>query len=408
MLHQAELLGLALQLRLVGAGAGDQEARPGGLLDHPRHRLERELEALLVDEPADQQDQLLVGLGELRAQPPQLGGVLGLEVVGVDPVGDHGHPLLLDAEDVGDLLAHVVGAGDHPLRAVGDPALDAVDVGLGVLVDPALVAAVLGRVDRRHQRRIEALGEVVAGVGDQPVVAVDEVEVEAVAELDPGGEHVRVHPLDPGDELAEVGRPLRLADAVDPDPAAALLRRRLLAPAGQHVDLDAVLDQRLGELADVACEAALDQRRVLPGEDQDAGHPVRARAPAGERDSGPGQASAYAGRYWPGSLWPRASLRRGRSPAGRRSRPPRRGRRGRPSRSPGPRAARARRAPRGFPGRPLASAPQQAQLEPPRRPGDVGDRRRVPGAEVLALAPGRGAQRPRPRASCSCQRPRDA
>ena len=38
-------------------------------------------------------------------------------------------------------------AGDHPLGAVGHPALDAVDVGLRVLVDPALVAAVLGGVD---------------------------------------------------------------------------------------------------------------------------------------------------------------------------------------------------------------------------------------------------------------------
>ena len=75
-----------------------------------------------------------------------------------------------------------------------------------MLVDPALVTAVLGRVDRRHERSPEAPGEVVAGGGDEPVVAVDEIEVEAVAELDPGGEHVGVHPLDPGDELAEVAR----------------------------------------------------------------------------------------------------------------------------------------------------------------------------------------------------------
>ena len=67
-------------------------------------------------------------------------------------------------------------------------------------------------------------------------------------------------------------------------PFAALGGRRLLPAAGQHVDLDVALDQRLGELADVAREAALDQRRVLPGEDQYAGQ-VRwlVRAPAGER-----------------------------------------------------------------------------------------------------------------------------
>ena len=273
MLHQAQLLGLPVQLGLVGAGAGDQEAGARRLLDHPRHRLERQLEALLVDEAADQQDELLVGGGELAtAGAAAPSGSCGCRSSGSIPLGITVDPLLLDAEDVGDLLAHVVGAGDHPLGAVGDPALDPVDVGLRVLVDPALVAAVLGGVDRRHQRRVEALGEVVAGVGDQPVVAVDEVEVVAVAELDPGGEHVRVHPLDPGDELAQVGRPLRLADAVDGDAAAVLLGGRLLAAAGQDVDLDVLLDQPLGELAHVAGEAALDQRRVLPGEDQDARH----------------------------------------------------------------------------------------------------------------------------------------
>jgi hypothetical protein len=46
-------------------------------------------------------------------------------------------------------------------------------------------------------------------------VAVDHVEVVAVAHLDPRGEHVRVHVLDPGHELAQVARALRLAHAVD-------------------------------------------------------------------------------------------------------------------------------------------------------------------------------------------------
>ncbi len=55
-------------------------------------------------------------------------------------------------------------------------------------------------------------------------------------------------------------------------PPRALLGRRLLTAAGQHVDLDLALDQRLGELAHVAGQPALDQRRVLPGEDEDAGH----------------------------------------------------------------------------------------------------------------------------------------
>ena len=77
------------------------------------------------------------------------------------------------------------------------------------------MAAVLGRVNRHHQRRPKALGEVVAGIGDKPVVPVDEVKGIAVAELDAGGQHVGVHPLHPGDELAQIGGPLGLADAVD-------------------------------------------------------------------------------------------------------------------------------------------------------------------------------------------------
>ncbi len=139
-----------------------------------------------------------------------------------------------------------------------------------MLVDPALVAAVLGGVDGRHERAVEAAGEVVAGHRDEPVVAVDEVELEAVAKLDAGGEHVRVHALDPGDELGELGRALRLDHAVDVDAGDDLVGGRLLAAASEHVDLGAEVDERLGELADVPGEAALDQRRVLPGEDEDA------------------------------------------------------------------------------------------------------------------------------------------
>ena len=114
----------------------------------------------------------------------------------------------------------------------------------------------------------EAVGQVVAGGGDQPVVAVDDVEVVAVAHLHARGEHVRVHVLDPGDELAQVARALRLAHAVDDHAAGLLLGRVLLAPAGEHVHVHALSGEVLGQLAHVPREAALDQRRVLPGEDQ--------------------------------------------------------------------------------------------------------------------------------------------
>ena len=185
-----------------------------------------------------------------------------------------------------------------------------------MLVHPALVTAVLGRVDRRHERSPEAPGEVVAGGGDEPVVAVDEIEVEAVAELHPGGEHVGVHPLDPGDELAEVARAGRLENAMDVDPVGDLGSRGLLAAAGQHVHLDPEIDQALGELADVPGQAAFDQRRVLPGKDEDSAQvkglrrlKVRAVAPG----RGPARGCASSIRPTRRILWPRTAPASGRA-----------------------------------------------------------------------------------------------
>ena len=141
---------------------------------------------------------------ELQPQAGELGRVGGLEVVRVDPVRDHRDLLVGDREDVGDLLPHVVGAGDHPVGTVGDPALNAVDMRLRVLVHPTLVAAVLGGVDGGHQGRPEPPRQVVAGHRHEPVVAVHQVELVAIPELHAGGQHVGVHPLHPGHELAEV------------------------------------------------------------------------------------------------------------------------------------------------------------------------------------------------------------
>ena len=285
---------------------------PGASADHRRHRLERELEALLVDEPADQQHELLVRARRTRpAGARSSGSSCGRRSSGSIPFGITVDPLLVDAEDVGDLLAHVERAGDHPVGAVRDPALDAVDVGLRVLVDPALVAAVLGGVDRRHQRAAEAPRQVVAGHRDEPVVAVDEVEVEAVAELDAGREHVGVHPLDPGDELAEVGRALRLDHAVDlhaprPSPPRATPRRRGSARGPRRRARPA--PRRAcgrGGPARPRSAAGTPTRgsgRVCEG--------IKVRAAGRDSDRAPGCAGAAAvGRR---SVWPRAAPGRGR------------------------------------------------------------------------------------------------
>ena len=122
---------------------------------------------------------------------------------------------LVDVEDVRHVPAHVVGADDHRVRALGHPALDGVDVRLRLVLHPALVAPVLGGVDRRHIPHAQPLGERGGGVRDEPVVAVDEVVVVLLGERDAGREHVLVHLLHPRDEAIEVARPARLAHAVD-------------------------------------------------------------------------------------------------------------------------------------------------------------------------------------------------
>ena len=139
-----------------------------------------------------------------------------------------------------------------------------------MLLDPALVAAVLGGVDRDQPRHVARVAQLTGGRRDEPVVGVDQVEAHALAQRVAGHEHVVVHGLDPAQEPVEVvAGPARLAHAVNVDAADQVLGRLCLA-AGQDVDLDVVVEQRLGQLVDVAREAALDDGRVFPREDQDA------------------------------------------------------------------------------------------------------------------------------------------
>ena len=146
-----------LELGLVGAAAGHQEADVADALDHAGEGVEGQLKALLVDEPPDQQHEPLVGFGKLArsaARSPD-----GRSSARVDAVGDHRDPPLVDPEDVGDVPAHVVGAHDHRVGPLGHPELDPVDMGLRLILHPALVAAVLGRVDGGHVGHLEPVGQ---------------------------------------------------------------------------------------------------------------------------------------------------------------------------------------------------------------------------------------------------------
>ena len=85
VLREPQARGLAAQLGLVGPAAGHQEADLADALDHAGEGIEGELEALLVDEPAHQQHEPLLGLGEAG---PQAGrSPLGRSSAGSTPLG---------------------------------------------------------------------------------------------------------------------------------------------------------------------------------------------------------------------------------------------------------------------------------------------------------------------------------
>ena len=170
------------------------------------------------------------------------------------------------------MAAHVIGAGDQPVGARRHCPFHAVDPALRVLVDPALVAAVLGRVDRHDQRATEAVGEVVAGYEDKPVVAMDDVKVVAVTKLDAGRQHVGVHVLNPSDKFAKITGAARFRYAVNDYAGDLFLSQKLTVAAREHVNVNALHYELLSELAHMARQAALDDGRVLPGKNQNSGH----------------------------------------------------------------------------------------------------------------------------------------
>ncbi len=79
-----------------------------------------------------------------------------------------------------------------------------------------------------------------------------------------------VQRVDPAQERVEVARRRGAGDAVDQDAGAQLGRGVAGAAARDDVDRVALRREALRELADVAREPALDDRRVLPREDEHA------------------------------------------------------------------------------------------------------------------------------------------
>ena len=117
VLVETQARGLLAQLAVGGAGPRDEEAHVAAPLDHAGERIEGDLEALLVDEPADEQHEALVRLGERRSERREIGD--GIEVGRIDAVRDHRDPRLVEIEDVGHVTAHVVRADDDLVGGVG-------------------------------------------------------------------------------------------------------------------------------------------------------------------------------------------------------------------------------------------------------------------------------------------------
>jgi len=130
-------------------------------------------------------------------------------------------------------------------------------------------------MDGRDVGHGEPLGEDGRGLGDEPVVAVDEVVSMLGGQRLAGRAHVVVHLLHPRDEAVQLARPTGLAHAVNAHatgPSGARPDVLLAAgeAAGEHVHFHALADKRFSELANVSREPALDHGRVLPREEQHA------------------------------------------------------------------------------------------------------------------------------------------
>ena len=132
------------------------------------------------------------------------------------------------------------------------------------------MAAVLGRVHGHDPRDIRTAGELLGGTRDEPVVRMHEIEVVLGAERTPELEHVRVHRVDPAHERLDVALGIRrLAHSVHGHAMTILGRAQPSTASRQYMHLEAVANELFGQLPHVTRKSAFDDRRVLPGQQQD-------------------------------------------------------------------------------------------------------------------------------------------
>jgi hypothetical protein len=131
------------------------------------------------------------------------------------------------------------------------------------------MAAVLGGVNRRHQRQAVQVLERGSGVGHQPVVGMDHIGgVTAEIGLGPV-EEPHVEGQHPRHQVLERDPRRVLLDPNHPDPFPLLLRRRIRMGPCVHGHPVTGPGQAVSEPVDVASEPADHGGRVLPGEQHD-------------------------------------------------------------------------------------------------------------------------------------------
>ena len=286
---QPESSSLALELGLGHAGAGDDEADAAAA----RARSGRARRAR-GGSPSRRRGGRPAGRAARRAPAYSARSALEdrrrdrLEVAGIDAVGDRGDLRGPHAEHVRHVAAHVARAGDHVVGAGAPSRARRRGCGTAGGSGPSPGGGRTRWRGRRRARPTDLPRDELRGAGHEPVVRVDEIELERARTAPPRARacgrssrrpsaRTRSRPWGTGIP----GSP----DAVDDHAVAVGLGRQAAAAARQHVHLDAVASELLGQLADVASEPALDHRRVLPGDQQDT-HPPVGTLPTCRRASG--------------------------------------------------------------------------------------------------------------------------
>src|SRR5579883_2896686 len=141
-----------------------------------RHRLDQEVNTLLVNDPSHIEDHLFIRGGVAPAEVTKILTIQGVKAPGVHPVRDHVDLIGWGLESPLDLRRHEAGAADHPPGLVAQPPLHVVDRTRHLTVHMPAATAVLGRVDRRQKRGPIGVLEADCRRGYQPVVRVNERE----------------------------------------------------------------------------------------------------------------------------------------------------------------------------------------------------------------------------------------